>query len=390
MQLSGIDMNIKKAVNINDLKELTKKRLPKIAYDFLENGAEDELCYNRNLTSFADYKLLPRYLVDITKRTQETKLFDKVYSSPFGFAPTGTAGLFKRGAEEMLASISKKRNIPYIMSGAANASIEDIARVSSDNTWYQIYATLDREIAYDQIRRAKISGFEALVITVDVPIRTKRERNIRNGFSNSQRMKPSIFLEALTHPGWIFEYLRNGGPPTMGSWVKYVKDSPTLDKTVKIFTKNVPATNQIWEDIKKYRDLWPRKLIIKGILHPKDALKALEYGVDGIILSNHGGRQLDRAPTPIDVLPEISKLVGRKIEVMIDGGVRRGSDIIIAQCLGAKFVFIGRAGLYGAAAGGLEGIEKACQILSEEIDQNLGQIGCPDISDLGEKWLFNK
>jgi (S)-mandelate dehydrogenase len=383
-------MSIKKAVNINDLKKLTKKRLPKIAYDFLENGAEDELCYNRNLVSFSDYKLLPRYLIDITKRTQETKLFDKVYSSPFGFAPTGTAGLFKRGAEGMLAHISKKRNIPYIMSGAANTSIEEIAEISSDHTWYQIYATLDREIAYDQIKRAELSGFEALVITVDVPIRTKRERNIRNGFSNSQRMKPSIFLEALTHPGWILEYLKNGGPPTMGSWVKYVKGKPTVDETVKLFTKNIPATNQTWEDIKKYRDLWPKKLIIKGILHPEDALKAIDCGVDGIILSNHGGRQLDRAPTPIDVLPEISQLVGNKIDVMIDGGIRRGSDIIIALCLGAKFVFIGRAGLYGAAAGGLEGIDKAYNILREEIDQNLGQIGCTNISNLGDEWLFNK
>ena len=383
-------MSIKKAVNINDLKKLTKKRLPKIAYDFLENGAEDELCYNRNLVSFSDYKLLPRYLIDITKRTQETKLFDKVYSSPFGFAPTGTAGLFKRGAEGMLAHISKKRNIPYIMSGAANASIEEIAEISSDHTWYQIYATLDREIAYDQIKRAELSGFEALVITVDVPIRTKRERNIRNGFSNSQRMKPSIFLEALTHPGWILEYLKNGGPPTMGSWVKYVKGKPTVDETVKLFTKNIPATNQTWEDIKKYRDLWPRKLIIKGVLHPEDALKAVDCGVDGIILSNHGGRQLDRAPTPIDVLPKISQLAGNKIDVMIDGGIRRGSDIIIALCLGAKFVFIGRAGLYGAAAGGLEGIDKAYNILREEIDQNLGQIGCTNISNLGDEWLFNK
>ncbi len=383
-------MSIKKAVNINDLKKLTKKRLPKIAYDFLENGAEDELCYNRNLASFSDYKLLPRYLIDITKRTQETKLFDKVYSSPFGFAPTGTAGLFKRGAEGMLAHISKKRNIPYIMSGAANASIEEISEISSDHTWYQIYATLNREIAYDQIKRAELSGFEALVITVDVPIRTKRERNIRNGFSNSQRMKPSIFLEALTHPGWILEYLKNGGPPTMGSWVKYVKGKPTVDETVKLFTKNIPATNQTWEDIKKYRDLWPKKLIIKGILHPEDALKAIDCDVDGIILSNHGGRQLDRAPTPIDVLPEISQLVGNKIDVMIDGGIRRGSDIIIALCLGAKFVFIGRAGLYGAAAGGLEGIDKAYNILREEIDQNLGQMGCTNVSNLGDEWLFNK
>jgi L-lactate dehydrogenase (cytochrome)/(S)-mandelate dehydrogenase len=203
-------------------------------------------------------------------------------------------------------------------------------------------------------------------------------------------MKPSIFLEALTHPGWILEYLKNGGPPTMGSWVKYVKGKPTVDETVKLFTKNIPATNQTWEDIKKYRDLWPRKLIIKGVLHPEDALKAVDCGVDGIILSNHGGRQLDRAPTPIDVLPKISQLVGNKIDVMIDGGIRRGSDIIIALCLGAKFVFIGRAGLYGAAAGGSEGIDKAYNILREEIDQNLGQMGCTNISNLGDEWLFNK
>ena len=380
-------MNYKQAVNIYDLRKIAKRKLPKIAFDFLENGAEDEICYGNNENIYKEYKLLPKYLIDITKRNQKTLLFNKLYSSPFGFAPTGTAGLFKRGAEKMLAKISNKENIPYIMSGAANESIETISEISSKNTWNQIYATLDREIIYDQIDRADKAGFEALVVTVDVPIRTKREKNIRNGFSNSQRMKPSIFLEALTHPGWIYEYIKNGGPPTMGSWTKYVGPNANVNKTVDLFVKNVPATNQTWDDIVKYRKRWKKKLIIKGILNPDDVKKCIDCEADGVILSNHGGRQLDKAPSPIQVLANISDCYRDKIEIMVDGGIRRGSDIIIALCLGAKFVFIGRAPLYGAAAGGLEGIKRTCDILKEEIDQNMGQIGCTDLDQLSKQWL---
>ncbi|NND50109.1 MAG: alpha-hydroxy-acid oxidizing protein, partial [Rhizobiales bacterium] len=259
-----------------------------------------------------------------------------------------------------------------------------------DRTWYQIYATIDREIVHDQIIRARDAGFAALVVTVDVPMRTKREKNIRNGFSQAQRMRPLLFLEALTHPAWIAEYLLNGGPPTMGSWMKYTGENGKLQDAVDLFTVNVPATDQTWEDLAIYRDMWPRKLIVKGVLHPEDAIKAAEHGAEGVIVSNHGGRQLDRAPAAIEMLPAVVEAAGDRTTVMFDSGIRRGADIIVALCLGAKFCFLGRAGLYGASAGGLAGAQRAYDIIAEEISLTLGQMGCPDIADLGPDWLWRE
>jgi (S)-mandelate dehydrogenase len=381
-------MNVNRAVNINDLREMARRRMPKIAFDFLENGAEDEIGMSRNIKELREFCLLPRYLVDVTNCKQKTELFGKTYASPFGFGATGTAGLFRRGAESFLSTTARDVNIPYVMSGAANASIEDIAKIAPDHTWYQIYATLDREIVLDQIARARDAGFQGLVVTVDVPQRTKREKNIRNGFSQRQSMKPHLFLEALTHPAWIIDYFKNGGAPSLGSWVKYAGKDGRIKDPVDLFIANVPATNQTWEDLRIYRDMWPGKVIVKGILHPEDAIRSVAEGADGIIVSNHGGRQLDRAPAAIEMLPQIVTAVGDKTTVMFDSGIRRGADVIIALCIGAKFTFIGRAGLYGTSAGGLAGTRRAYDILSEEISLTLGQIGCTDVTNLGPDWLW--
>jgi L-lactate dehydrogenase (cytochrome)/(S)-mandelate dehydrogenase len=383
-------MGVEKAVNIEDLRRMARRRLPKLAWDFLENGAEDEIGMARNIAALARHCLLPRYLVDVTGRSQKTELFGRTYASPFGFGATGTAGLFRRGAEQMLAATARDVDLPYVMSGAANASIEDIARIAPDRTWYQIYAALDHEITHDQIARARDAGFPGLVVTVDVPTRAKREKNIRNGFNQSQRMKPLLLLEALTHPGWIAEFVINGGRPTLGTWERYTGTEGRPDDAVALFTKLVPAADQTWEDLRAYRGMWPGQLIVKGILHPEDARLAVDAGADGIIVSNHGGRQLDRAPAAIDMLPAVVEAVGGRASVMFDSGVRRGADILVALCLGADFTFIGRAGLYGVAAGGLEGARRACDILAGEIDLALGQIGCPDVADLGPQWLWRE
>jgi len=383
-------MGVEKAVNIEDLRRMARRRMPKLAWDFLENGAEDEAGMARNIEALRRHCLLPRYLVDVTRRNQETDLFGQRFASPFGFGATGTIGLFRRHSERYLAEAALEADIPYVMSGAANASIEEIAKIAPDRTWYQIYATLDREIIHDQIARARDAGFTGLVVTVDVPVRSKREKNIRNGFSQRQRMRPLLFLEALTHPAWIAEYLRNGGPPTMASWMKYAGQNGRLDDAVDLFVKNCPATNQTWQDLRIYRDLWPRSLIVKGVLHPDDARMAADLGADGVIVSNHGGRQLDRAPAAIEMLPAVVEAAGERTCVMFDSGIRRGADIVVALCLGAKFAFLGRAGLYGVAAGGLAGARRAYRIISEEIDLTLGQIGCTDIADLGPQWLWRE
>jgi L-lactate dehydrogenase (cytochrome)/(S)-mandelate dehydrogenase len=389
-------VKIEDAVNIEDLHRMAKRRLPKIAFDFIEGGLEDERGLERNTSAFRKHLLLPRYLVDVSKRDQSAMVFGRTFASPFGISPTGVAGLFRRGADLMLAEAAAEANIPYIMSGASNAPIEAAARIAPNNTWYQLYAASDAKVREDMIRRTADAGLDALVLTVDVPVGAKRERNIRNRFADVRgglfqalSLKPSILLEALTHPGWIAEYLKHGGgAPMLQNWQRYAPSGADAEEVYNFSRTLLPYNAQTWRDLETYRRLFPRKLVVKGIMHPGDATRAAESGVDGIIVSNHGGRQLDQAPASLDVLPVVSAAVGERVTVMLDGGVRRGADILIAFCLGAKFVFMGRPTLYGAAAGGISGVKKAIQIFRDEIDLVMAQIGCPRLGELGPDFLW--
>jgi (S)-mandelate dehydrogenase len=382
-------MKIDQAVNIEDLHRMARRRLPKIAFDFIEGGVEDERCLARNEAGFARYRLLPHYLVDVSTRDQSATLFDRTYSSPFGIAPTGLAALFRPGADLMLAEAAAAANIPFVMSGASTASIEAAARVAPTHAWYQLYAARERKITEDLIRRARDAGLSTLVLTVDVPGSSKRERNIRNGFGQAVRLKISTLAtmaEALTHPGWIAGYLRHG-MPRFENWEPYARPGTNAAKLAGFVASQMSGPLS-WADLEAFRRLWPRHLVVKGILHPDDARRAAEIGVDGIIVSNHGGRQLDQAPAPIEVFPAIHAAVGERVALMLDSGVRRGADILIALCLGARFVFVGRATLYGAAVAGPRGVRKAIEILRDEIDRVMAQIGCPSLGTLGPDFLL--
>ena len=390
-------MRLDDAVNIEDLHRMAKRRLPKVAFDFIEGGLEDEHGLDRNTAAFRKHHLLPRYLVDVSKRDQSATIFGQTFSSPFGISPTGSAGLFRRGADMMLAEAAREANIPYIMSGASNDTIEDAARVAPKNAWYQLYAARDGKISDDLIRRAADAGLSTLVLTVDVPVHSKRERNMRNGFANIRgnwlqaalSLKPSLLAEAMTHPGWVLEYIRHGGTPALGNWRPYLTNGASAEETVKFNRSMVPAHAQTWKDLERYRRLFPRNLVVKGIMDPRDATRAADIGCDGVIVSNHGARQLDQAPASLDVLPAVKRAVGDRMTVMLDSGVRRGADILIAMCLGAQFCFFGRPTLYGAVAGGLPGVKKAVDIFRGEIDLVMGQIGCPSLDQLGPDFLWN-
>ena len=389
-------MRLSDAVNIEDLHRMAKRRLPKIAFDFIEGGVEDERGLETNRAAFLKHRLLPRYLVDVSKRDQSQTIFGQKFSSPFGISPTGTAGLFRRGADLMLAQTAREANIPYIMSGASNASIEEAAKVAPDHTWYQLYAARDGKISEDLVRRAADAGLKALVLTVDVPVRPRRERNLRNGFAKIRgtwlkaalSLKPTILAEAMTHPGWVLEYIRYGGTPNLDNWVPYAKDGAGIDEVVDLVNTNTPAHAQTWRELETYRRLFPRTLVVKGLLNPADAIRAADIGCEGIIVSNHGARQLDQAPGSLDVLPAMKEAVGQRMTIMLDSGVRRGADILIALCLGAQFVTFGRPTLYGAVAGGLDGVRKAVDIFRSEIDLVMGQIGCPSLDQLGPDFLW--
>ena len=379
-------MSVTNAVNIDDLRKMAKRRLPKIAFDFIEGGVEDENGLQRNESAYSQHRIVPRYMVDNMDPDQKTTLFGREYDSPFGISPTGAAALFRPGADMMLAEAAAAANIPFIMSGAATDSIENLGKVAPEHGWYQLYTANDKSISEDMIRRAADAGLSTLVVTVDVPVRPRRERNIRNGFTRPLKMTLATKIEALMHPGWLMDYYKHGRP-ILSNWIPYGPSGANADELANFVTTQTTAS-LTWDDIEKFRRLWPRNFVLKGVMHPDDAFRAAELGVDGIMVSNHGARQLDRAPAPLDVFPAIKAAVGDRMTLMMDGGIRRGADIIVALCLGVEFLFLGRPTLYGAAAGGRAGASHAAQIFHNEIKINMRQMGVQNLAQLGPDCLM--
>jgi (S)-mandelate dehydrogenase len=382
-------MRVQDAISIVDLERMAKRRLPRILFDSIEAGVEDEHGIVRNVAALAQHQLLPQHLADVSKRDQSTMLFGQSYASPFGIAPTGITELYRRGGDIMLAQAATDANVPSILSGASAISPEMLAKAVPDNNgWYQPYMARDPNISDDFVRRARDCGFKTLVLTVDVPVWPKLERDKRNGFSVPFKLTLPILLDVLRHPDWALEFFRNGGIPMLHSWAPYAPPGASAAEVTAFRLTQNPSV-QTWRDLDRFRRLWPGTFVVKGLARASDAVRAANAGVDGVIVSNHGGKALDRAPATVDALVTIAAAVGDRMAVMLDSGVRRGSDIVIGLCLGAKFVFVGRATLYGVAAGGLPGARRAIDILREEIDMTMALIGCANVAELGPDFLFS-
>src|ERR1700733_14474288 len=388
---NGTDMSgIDSAINIDDLKRLAKRRLPKIMFDFIEGGAEDEVGLRTNANAFRDLRLVPRYYNDTSKREQKATLFGRTYASPFGIAPTGMAGGFRKDAELYFSQGGKGAGVPYLVGGgAAKAGGGGGAKGGGKNLWYQIYGSKNRSFQLDLVKRAIDLGLTTIAVTCDVPVSSNRERNRRNGFVRPLKMTLPTILEAMLPPAWVINYYRSGGLPMLGNWQKYAAKDSTPDQVADLFAKQTPDASQTWRDLEAIRNAWPGKLLLKGVMHPEDARLATGMGVDGLIVSNHGARQMDNMPSSLEMLPMIRAAVGPEVALLLDSGVRRGSDIVAALCLGADFVMTGRATLYGATAGGLEGVRKAVSILQREIDLVLGQLGAVNLEALGPQYLLD-
>jgi L-lactate dehydrogenase (cytochrome)/(S)-mandelate dehydrogenase len=380
-------MNLSRAQSIDDLRKLAKRRLPKILFELIESGVEDETSLQRNRDAFGQYTFLPRYLGDISRRDQGVELFGRRYAHPFGIGPTGFGGLMRRGGDVFLAEAATAAGIPIVLSGASIASVERVSKVAPGNLWTHIYPARDTSITYRILDRYVAAGVDVLVITVDNPIFPKRDRDNRNGFVLPLKMPPAILLEALTHPAWLFEYVTGGGMPMLESWREYAPPRSSAEEVATFFRSHSPST-QTWASVAEMRRHWPGKIVMKGIQHPDDAVRAVEAGMDGIIVSNHGGKSFDPLPSPLTTLPDICRAVGDRVPVMFDSGIRRGWEMLVALALGACFTFVARATLYGVAAGGRAGADKAIGILVNEIDISLAMIGAPSVAALDSSYLL--
>jgi len=368
------------------MRRRAKSKLPKAVFDFIDGGSEDEVSLQSNRDDFSRYSFLPRVLRDVTDPHLECQILGKQSSMPVIIAPTGLAGLAWPGAESLLASVAQQQEIPFTLAALGSCDIEEVAATDLSRKWFQIYVLKDRQVTYELIQRAEQCAYETLVVTVDVPVVGKRERDVVNGFTVPLKWTPAMCWEMISHPGWSLKTLRHG-VPTMRSLAPYADVDTQSAAAHAVWVNRNFDPSATWEDIQKIRDRWGAKLLVKGVLTHEDATRAMQVGVDGIVVSNHGGRQLDGAVSSIRALDRVSLHVNGQLELIVDSGVRRGSDVVKALCLGASAVMIGRPTLYGVAAGAEDGIEKVLELFREEIQRTLALIGIEDIAKLDRSCL---
>lgn len=380
---SVVPKRLKKILSLDDFEVAAQRHLPRPIFGYLSGAAETNASLRDNRDAFAEFGFVTRVLRNVSQRTQSVTLLGKTYSAPFGIAPMGISALSAYRGDLVLARAACKAGIPMIMSGSSLIRLEDVIK-EAPSSWFQAYLPGEPERITALVDRVQRAGYETLVLTVDTAVLANRENNVRAGFSTP--LKPSLALawQGLTHPRWLFQtgaktLLRHGMPHFENSYA--TRGAPILSRNV---TRDFGAKDHLsWSHLAQIRRQWHGHLVVKGILSPEDAVIARDEGVDAVIVSNHGGRQLDGAVAPLRILPEIVGAVGPDFPVMMDSGIRRGTDIMKALALGAKFVFVGRPFIYAAAVGGESGVQHAIQILQEEVRRDLGLLGLSSVGDLG-------
>jgi (S)-mandelate dehydrogenase len=367
-------------ISVEDYRKLARRRLPARVFDYLEGGSEDEVGLKFNRDTLRGVRFRPRRLRDVSRRDLTTTLWGKSLSAPLIIAPTGLNSLFWPKGDIALARAAAREGIPFVLSTASNISIEELARQCDGDLWFQLYVA-NWISAESMVKRALAAGYSTLVLTVDVLINGNRERDRRHDFSWPIRYSPAAILDALWHPRWSLDWVRHAGPQL----ANFMNVETDKDGARIALEKRQMDASFDWRDLARLRDLWPHRLLVKGITHPEDAERCAACGVDGIILSNHGGRQLDSCLSPIEILAATAAKVDRPI--LVDSGFRRGSEVVKAVALGASAVLLGRATLYGLAAAGDAGVVDVLRILRKEIDVTLAQIGCTSIPELSSEYL---
>jgi len=365
---------IRKSACIADLKKRAKKRIPKFAFDYIEGGCNSELAISNNREALNDVFLRPEYLQSYSKPELSIDLFGKQYSAPFGIAPLGLTGLVWPDASAMHARAALKANIPFVLSTVSTISIEDAAKNAEDNFWFQMYPPADEVILDDMLERLRTVGCQNLVVTIDVPSPSRRITAIKSGLAVPPKITAKSVFESMIRPMWSLATLK-AGLPQFASLRPYIKDAKNIEDIatfIRVTLRDVVDEKTLIQ----LREKWQGNLIIKGISHVDDAIAVKEIGAQGIIVSNHGGRQLDASLPPAETLSEIVQSVGSEMTVMVDSGVETGVDIARYLALGAEAVFAGRAFLYGAAAHGEKGAEHSIDLLKDELEQVMSQVHC--------------
>ena len=373
-------------LSLDDFERAARRHLPRPVFAYISGAVERNASLHANAASFADYEFVPRMLVDISKRTTATTLLGKRWSAPFGMAPMGISALSAYRGDLVLAQAAAAENVPMVMSGSSLIRMEEIVQANPD-AWFQAYLPGDEPNIVALVRRVQAAGYKTLVITVDASIASNRENNIRAGFSTPLRPSVALAWQGITHPRWLFgtflkTIVRHGMPHFENNYAH--RGAPILSQNVQRDFSDRGHLN--WEHLRRIRRMWPGQLVVKGILDLRDARLAVDCGADGIIVSNHGGRQLDGTVAPLRVLPGIVAACPG-IPVMIDSGLRRGTDVLKALALGAKFVFVGRPFNYAASVAGEDGVRKAVTLLREEVSRNMAMLGVNSLAELDASYL---
>lgn len=362
--------SLKNCFSILDLREVARRRLPSPIFHMLEGGAEDERTLQRNTAAFDEIKLIPKCLVDVSAAKTATRILGQDLAWPMLCAPTGASRLFHTEGERAVARAAAASGALYCLSNGSTVTLEDVAAASAAPKVFQLYIRKDRNITQQLIERCKQAKYAALCLTVDVPVVGKRERDLRSGFGTRPNWTLGSLLSFARHPGWVVQRIGQGALRLANVGTRAVGARAELDASVT------------WKDVREIADLWGGPFALKGVMSAEDARRAADVGVTAVIVSNHGGRQLDGAATPVEVLPEIARAVGDRVEVILDGGIRRGVHVLKALALGAKACSIGRPYLYGLTAGGEAGVAKALDILRAELVLAMQLSGCGDLKSI--------
>ncbi|SKA79700.1 L-lactate dehydrogenase (cytochrome) [Agreia bicolorata] len=374
-EFDGKKRRLQGALTIDDLRTIAKRRTPKAAFDYTDGSAEGELSLKRARQAFQDIEFHPSILRDVSRLDTTTNILGSTSTMPFGIAPTGFTRLMQTEGEIAGAGAAAAAGIPFTLSTLGTSSIEAVKAANpTGRNWFQLYVMRQREISYGLVERAAAAGFDTLMFTVDTPIAGARLRDKRNGFSIPPQLTAGTIINAIPRPWWWYDFLTT--PP-----LEFASLSSTGGTVGELLDSAMdPSIN--FEDLEIIRGMWPGKIVIKGVQNLEDSKRLAELGVDGILLSNHGGRQLDRAPIPFHLLPDVAREVGSDVEVMVDTGIMDGADIVASLALGAKFTLIGRAYLYGLMAGGRAGVDRTIAILSEQIVRTMKLLEVASIEEL--------